>query len=94
MVSIADTLQSYVVQIPKGEYRRNRLQLKETAISTTVPGIITNSVLAVYEAQLPNMQFRHTQIQLKYRPMHDLCMDQSVSRLKMCMVATSWSTPI
>ena len=35
--SKAETPQSYVVQTPHGEYRRNRLQLKEVKIPATVP---------------------------------------------------------
>ena len=36
--STADTFRSYVVQKPQGEYRRDRLQLKEAAILTKDPG--------------------------------------------------------
>ena len=36
-MSKVETNQSYVVQTPQDEYRRNRLQLKEPAIPTTVP---------------------------------------------------------
>ena len=44
--SKAETFQSYVVQITQGEYRRNRLQLKEAAITITVP-ITTSTTTSI-----------------------------------------------
>ena len=38
----AETPRSYIVETPQGGYRRNRINLKEAAVNTTVPASTTS----------------------------------------------------
>ena len=42
--SKAETPRSYIVETPQGEYRRNRIHLKEAAVNTTGPASNTSVV--------------------------------------------------
>ena len=62
--SKAETLKSYIVETPQGEYRRNKIHLKQAAVNTIVPA---NNTSVVPKVQVKSV-YQHTHRMCKVSP--------------------------